>query len=219
MKKIIFIFLSAVLLSSCARTTQLTEIYKANDADLKSLKTGKLIIYGTSEIIQQPVTEAYTELFDNQKFNDYMFNTIDSLYSEEIPTIKIMSGQGLLPKENYKSLINEKPIDTDADNLLLLNYVIIKDSTESAGTTYGSHPGGARTGNDPTLKGGMVYNIDRIEGFAVELNIEVWDLHNVKQILKFESTGYKKILLSETDALKSAIDRAVSASADYLKSL
>ena len=219
MKKIIFLLFSTLLLVSCARTKQLSEIYKADNADLNSLKTGKLIIYGTSEILQQPVTEAYTELFDNKKFNNYMFHAFDSLFAEDVPALQIIDGQGILPKENYKMLINEKPIDTEADNLLLLNYVVIKDSTDSTGNTYGSAPRGTRTGNDASMKGGMVYGITRVEGFAVELNVEIWDLKNVKQVLKFESTGYQKILLSETDALESAIGRAVSAATDYIKNL
>ena len=187
------------------------EIIKDESFNIDDFKSSKVMVLGTTDVVNKSLTEAYQSTFDIDSINDFIKSSMVNALQNKMSDITIVEPETNLLENLVNSAQTGKKIDTEADYLVLVNYVFIRDKIikdrSSGGTT-------------PTAQGGVSRSmVSRNPGILTCTNFEVWNLKEARTVVLAETMGEKRIFQSEETALKDALTKSIDNAADYLKNI
>jgi hypothetical protein len=211
MKKISF-FLLAVILTACSAGIKYQESFHSNDLSFTNLKNSTVTVFGASSIILTEFKNTFADEYsDTTKLNNKIITDFKTHFTNQIPTIKIKSGQGKIPaalvgefsfKDNDTLLLNNFFTSLNSDYLVFVN-------TLDIGNAYNTY-----TNFNPATN---MSSTSSTEECKVSAEIECWAVKNQKRIFKVKSYGSSTVILfTFLNSLNSAISEAIENGVKYI---
>jgi hypothetical protein len=211
MKKI-FLFLLVVTLTGCSAGIKYQESFLSKDLSFTNIKNSTVTVFGASNIILTEFKKTFADEYsDTTKLNNKIITDFKTEFANQIPSVKIKSGQGKIPealvgefsfKDNNTSLINDFFNNLNSDYLIFVN-------TLDIGNDYNNY-----TNFNPSTNMSSTYST---EDCKVAADIECWDVKNQKRIFKVKSYGSSTVVLyTFLASLNSAISEAIENGVKYI---
>jgi len=213
MKKLFLIPVFFVIYS-CSSALKIQDTYQARDINFKHIQNSNIAIYGVNSITLSEFMKTFRDEYsDTTRLNDKILSEFSKEFKMLIPSVSLVEKNAKVPliltgefsfKEDNSKEVSEFFNGLGTDYLIFINNISVGNSL-----VYSTYF---------VTSGRGIMNGGTTEQCVVNMEVELWDVHQQKRLMKFWAGGERSVVLfSFLTALNGAIDNSVETAVKYLK--
>jgi len=213
MKKLFFIPVLFII-CSCSSELLIKDTYHARGIDFNRVQNSNIAIYGVNSITLSEFMKTFRDEYsDTTRLNDKILSEFSKEFKMLIPSVSLVEKNAKVPliltgefsfKEDNSKEVSEFFNGLGTDYLIFINNISVGNSL-----VYSTY---FVTSGQGIMNGGTT------EQCVVNMEVELWDVHQQKRLMNFWAGGERSVVLfSFLTALNGAIDNSVETAVKYLK--